>query len=136
MCFSISNCSSNLTIFGWRSYLRMAISLFIFFFEHSSFIYSFCIDLIATSLLVSLCKPILTLPKAPFPSILPILYSSTYVFGAFPYLVKHSLINETINVISFFLGDYLVCPLLESSSSLSLKFNADFFFLFLDYCIY
>lgn len=114
LCFSMSNVSSILMTLGCLSIFRILISFDIFFFELSSFMYSILIDLIATSFLVSLCNPMLTFPNAPFPSIFPILYSSSCVLGGFPYLSKHSLISVLIRVTSLALGDCGLLLLLAS----------------------
>ena len=65
---------------------------------------SMLIDLMATSFLVSLCRPRLTLPKAPLPSILPILYSSSWVFGGLLYFEKQSTMSCLMRQTSFDLG--------------------------------
>ena len=57
-------------------------------FDDSSFMKVLLIDFKATNFEESLCMAKLTLPKAPLPITLPILYHSTYVSGALPVLAK------------------------------------------------
>lgn len=72
---------------------------------------SMFIDLIATSFLVRRWRPRLTLPNAPLPSILPILYNSSCVFGGLLYFLKQSYMSYLINATSFDLGlSYITAP--------------------------
>lgn len=61
-------------------------------FDDSSFMKVLFIDFKATNLEESLWMAKLTLPKAPLPITLPILYHSTCVSGALPVLSKAILI--------------------------------------------